>query len=53
MSNEFKIYDAEALDILQHLFKVKKINDHTLHFVAKFLGQLDLKRFSKAVNASI
>ncbi len=53
LNNEFKIYDAEALDILQHLFKVKKINDHTLHFVAKFLGQLDLKRFSKAVNASI
>ncbi len=52
-NNKFKIYNAEALDILQHLFKVNKINDHTLHFVAKFFGQLDLKRFSKAVNASI
>lgn len=37
---------------MQHLFKVKNINDHTLHFAATFLGKLDLERFRKAVNIS-
>lgn len=53
LNNNFQKYHVEAWDILQHLFKVKKINDHTLHFVAKFLGQLDLKRFREAVDISI
>lgn len=50
--NRFTRYKVEAWDILQHLFKVKNINDHTLHFVATFSGKLDLDRFRQAVNLS-
>jgi Uncharacterized protein containing a NRPS condensation (elongation) domain len=53
MSKENVIrYPAEAWDILQHLFKVKSINDHTLHFAAKFSGHLDSDRLSRAVDLS-
>lgn len=45
-------YHVEAWDTLQHLFKVKKINDHTLHFVARLSGKLDLDRLKHAVNLS-
>ncbi len=45
-------YRVEAWDMLQHLFKVKKISDHTLRFVATLSGKLDLERFKKAVNIS-
>ncbi|OOM14198.1 hypothetical protein CLOSAC_10710 [Clostridium saccharobutylicum] len=45
-------YQVEAWDILQHLFKVKNINDHTLHFVATLTEKLDLDRFKQAVNFS-
>ncbi len=47
-----KSYHVEAWDTLQYLFKVKKINDHTLHFVAKFSGKLDWKRLNQAVSLS-
>lgn len=53
LNNNFQNYNVEAWDILQHLFKVKNINDHTLHFVAEFLGQLDLERLRKAVDTTI
>lgn len=46
-------YRVEAWDILQHLFKVKNMNDHTLHFVAEFSGQLDLERLRMAVDITI
>lgn len=45
-------YQVEAWDTLQHLFKVKNINDHTLHFVATLAEKLDLNRFKQAVNLS-
>ncbi|MBV7276887.1 hypothetical protein I6U48_28880 [Clostridium sp. PL3] len=45
-------YQVEAWDTLQHLFKVKNINDHTLHFVATLAEKLDLERLKKAVNLS-
>ncbi|MDP4093101.1 MAG: WS/DGAT domain-containing protein [Bacillota bacterium] len=45
-------YRFEAWDMLQHLFKVKSISDHTLRFVAKFSCKLDLNRLKKAVNIS-
>lgn len=45
-------YRAEAWDILQHLFKVKKINDHILHFAATFSGKIDVERLKAAVNLS-
>lgn len=45
-------YKVEAWDTLQHLFKVKNINDHTLHFVATLAERLDLERFKQAVNLS-
>ncbi|QHQ62905.1 DUF1298 domain-containing protein [Anaerocolumna sedimenticola] len=45
-------YKVEAWDKLQYLFKVKNINDHTLHFVATLSGKLDLERFKHAVNLS-
>lgn len=45
-------YQVEAWDILQHLFKVKNINDHTLHFVATLAEKLDLDRFKQAINFS-
>jgi NRPS condensation-like uncharacterized protein len=43
-------YHSEAWDILQHLFKVKKINDHVLHFVAEFSTELDFVRMKRAVD---
>lgn len=53
MSKENVIrYPAEAWDILQHLFRVKTINDHTLHFAAEFSGHLDSDRLSRAVDLS-
>ncbi len=52
MNNRTVSYRVEAWDMLQHLFKVKKISDHTLRFVATFSGKLDLDRFKKAVNIS-
>jgi NRPS condensation-like uncharacterized protein len=45
-----KYYKVEAWDILQHLFKVKKINDHILHFVAEFSSQLDDTRLKQTVS---
>ena len=45
-------YKVDAWDKLQYLFKVKNINDHTLHFAATLSGKLDLKRFKYAVNLS-
>jgi NRPS condensation-like uncharacterized protein len=45
-------YHVEAWDTLQHLFKVKKINDYTLHFAAKFLGKLNFDRLNQAVALS-
>lgn len=53
LNNNLQSYHVEAWDILQHLFKVKNINDHTLHFVAEFSGQLDLERLRKAVDTTI
>lgn len=46
------IYQAEAWDILQYLFKAKKINDHTLHFVAAFSGNIDVEQLKTAVDLS-
>lgn len=43
-------YHSEAWDILQHLFKVKKINDHVLHFAAEFSSELDFDRMKQAVD---
>lgn len=45
-------YQVEAWDILQDLFKIKKINDHTLHFVAAFSGKIDVERLKTAVDFS-
>lgn len=45
-------FQVEAWDILQYLFKVKKINDHTLHFVAAFSGKIDVEQLKTAVNLS-
>lgn len=45
-------YIVEAWDSLQNLFKLKKINDHTLHFVAAFEGKLDVIRLQKSVAES-
>lgn len=50
MAVKHSLYKAEAWDILQYLFKVKKINDHTLHFVAQFSGKIDEERLKTAVN---
>lgn len=43
-------YPSEAWDILQHLFKVKKINDHVLHFAAEFSTELDFALMKRAVD---
>lgn len=43
-------YNSEAWDILQHLFQVKKINNHVLHFAAEFTSELDLARMKRAVD---
>lgn len=43
-------YNPEAWDILQHLFQVKKINNHVLHFFAEFSSELDLARLKRAVD---
>ena len=45
-------FRAEAWDILQYLFKVKKINDHTLHFAAEFSGKIDVEQLKTAINLS-
>lgn len=45
-------FQAEAWDILQYLFEVKKINDHTLHFAAEFSGKIDVEKLKTAVNIS-
>lgn len=45
-------YYAEAWDILQHLFKEKRINNRTIHFSAVFSGNIDLECLKKAVNLS-
>lgn len=45
-------YEVEAWDILQYRFKVKMINDHTLHFVAAFSGEIDVEQLKTAVNIS-
>lgn len=45
-------YKAEAWDILQYLFKVEMINDHTLHFVTAFSGKIDVEQLKTAVNIS-
>lgn len=45
-------YKVEAWDSLQHLFKVKKINDHTLHFFAAFESKLDYSRLQKSLTVS-
>ncbi|HEX3018461.1 MAG TPA: hypothetical protein VHP31_11505 [Caproicibacter sp.] len=45
-------YPFVAWDILQHLFEVGKMNDHTLHFSATFAGRLDYERLKKAVDLS-
>lgn len=50
--NQSVNYKVDAWDKLQYLFKVKNINDHTLHFAATLSGKLDLKRFKYAVNLS-
>lgn len=42
-------YKAEAWDIMQYLFKVKKINDHILHFAAEFSSRIDYTRMKQAV----
>lgn len=42
-------YHVEAWDILQNLFKVKKINNHVLHFSAEFSSELDFAVIKKAV----
>lgn len=52
LNSPFANYQVEAWDMLQHIFKVKNINDHTLHFVAKLTGKLNLDRFKQAVNLS-
>lgn len=52
-NNKMPHYKVEAWDTLQHLFKVKKINDHTLHFVAELSAKLDLYRFNQAVELSV
>ena len=45
-------YKVEAWDILQYLFKTKKINDHTLHFVATFSARIDFDRLKRSVELS-
>jgi len=48
-----KKYQVEAWDTLQHLFKVKKINNHILHFSAEFSGCLDIAVLKEAINTVI
>jgi len=45
-------YHAEAWDILQHLFKEKRINNRTIHFAATFSDQLNLDCLKKSVDLS-
>ncbi|MGC6174689.1 hypothetical protein [Lacrimispora sp. 38-1] len=49
MSDSHIRYKVESWDSLQHLFKVKKINDHTLHFLAAFESKLDYSRLWKSL----
>ncbi|WP_349670690.1 hypothetical protein [Lacrimispora sp.] len=46
-------YKVEAWDSLQHLFQIKKINDHILHFLVSFEGKLDMNRLRKSVAVSV
>lgn len=43
-------YHVEAWDIFQNLFKVKRINNHVLHFAAKFSGRLNYERIKQAAD---
>lgn len=52
MSTSCVTYHAEACDILQHLFRKKRINDRTIHFAATFLEHLDLECLKKSVDLS-
>ncbi len=52
MSRSSVKYRAEAWDILQHLFKEKRINDRTIRFEAAFLGRIDLDRLKESVALS-
>lgn len=52
MSKSLVKYHAEAWDILQHLFKEKRINDRTIHFAAAFSENLDLECLKKSVDLS-
>ena len=52
MAKNFVKYHVEAWDILQHLFKEKRINDRTIHFSATFSGNLDLECLKKSVDLS-
>lgn len=52
LDRPFSSYRVEAWDILQYLFKIKKINDHTLHFVAIFSERIDFNRLQKSISLS-
>lgn len=52
MSKGLVKYRAEAWDILQHLFKEKRINDRTIHFAATFSENLNLECLKKSVDLS-
>lgn len=43
-------YRAEAWDILQRLFRVKKFNNRVLHFAAGFSSELDLARLKQSAD---
>ena len=45
-------FQAEAWDVLQYLFELKKLNDHTVHFVAAFSGKINVEQLKKAVALS-
>lgn len=51
MGNSRK-YKVEAWDTLQHLFRVNRINNHILHFLAAFEGKLDYNLLQKSVAVS-
>lgn len=52
MSTSSIKYQPEACDILQHLFKKKRINDRTIHFAATFSEHLNLECLKKSVDLS-
>lgn len=43
-------YHVEAWDIMQHLFEVKKINNHILHFAAEISSELNFMRVKQAAD---